>query len=553
MNLKLRYILTPMLVGAITFSCDKKDLEEVNPSLGVESVGNATASLLFSQNFEGSDPLASFHSRETGAAHSLTVVDRPGGGGKTSRFELRPNDPDVKGSRRVETTVVEASEVEKETWYGYDAYFPADGYVDEANDEVITQWHQSDMGSPSASLRTTNGRITMTVRNEQDQKEKIDLGPVTKNKWLNIVVHMVHSHGSDGLTEIWIDGKQVLSRKGGNLFDGALPKWKIGIYKSRWASEATTVDKRVLYFDNVRVGTAGTTLADMTSSTVTAPTVSEPELTPEPTPTAPTTDPQPGTSVTEGAGSVTLIDANADKDLFQLTDGSTVSFSAMGTKKLNFRANFDPATTANVKFELTGAKGHSSTDGAAPFALFGDNGNGNYYYNQILPAGSYTLKATPYSASGAAGTPVQVRFTIVESGSNSIAPSTGSEEKATTSPVTSPTVSNITLIDANADKDLFQLTDGSTVSFSAMGTKKLNFRANFDPATTANVKFELTGAKGHSYTDGAAPFALFGDNGSGNYYYNQILPAGSYTLKATPYSASGAAGTPMQVSFTIKS
>ncbi|PVY36673.1 hypothetical protein, partial [Pontibacter virosus] len=67
MNLKFRYILTPMLVGAIAFSCDKKDLEEVSPSLGIESVGKATASLLFSQNFEGSDPLSSFHSLELGA------------------------------------------------------------------------------------------------------------------------------------------------------------------------------------------------------------------------------------------------------------------------------------------------------------------------------------------------------------------------------------------------------------------------------------------------------------------------------------------------------
>ncbi|PVY35206.1 hypothetical protein C8E01_1372, partial [Pontibacter virosus] len=246
-----------------------------------------------------------------------------------------------------------------------------------------------------------------------------------------------------------------------------------------------------------------------------------------------------------------LIDANSDKDLAQLTDGSTLSFSALGTKKFNFRANFDQSTVANVKFELVGAKGHSSTDKAAPFALFGDDGRGNYYYNQILPTGSYTLKATPYSASGVAGTPVQVRFNIVESGPNSFAPST-SDETATTTPVVNNNAVSLTLIDANSDKDLAQLTDGSTLSFSALGTKKFNFRANFDQSTVANVKFELVGAKGHSSTDKAAPFALFGDDGRGNYYYNQILPTGSYTLKATPYSASGVAGTPVQVSFNIK-
>ncbi|PVY35207.1 hypothetical protein, partial [Pontibacter virosus] len=40
--------------------------QKTSLSLGVESVGKATASLLFSQNFEGSDPLSSFHSLELG-------------------------------------------------------------------------------------------------------------------------------------------------------------------------------------------------------------------------------------------------------------------------------------------------------------------------------------------------------------------------------------------------------------------------------------------------------------------------------------------------------
>jgi hypothetical protein len=541
MNFRLRYILAPALVGALAFSCDKKDIEDINPSLSAEASALATsASMLFDQGFEGSNPLSSFHSIEVGASHSLTVADRPGGGGKSARFELRQNDPDVKGSRRAEVTVIKG-DTQKEMWYAYDAYFPSKDYVDEKDDENITQWHQSGMGSPSASIRVTSGRIIMTVRNHPDQKEKVDLGPATKDKWLSLVVHMVHSSGSDGLTEVWMDGKQVLSRKGGNMYAGGeLPKWKLGIYKSTWDSQKTTTDKRVLFFDNIRVGKAGATLADMTSSTVsTGSVVTEPAPTPVSEITAPvseTTAPSTG-----GATSITLVDAHTEKDVLNVTDGSTLSFSALGTKKLNFRANFDPATVANVKFELTGAASHRYTDGAAPFALFGDDGKGNYYYGQILPTGSYTLKATPYSASGAAGTPVQIRFSIVESGSNSIASST------------TGAVSSITLVDAHTEKDVLNVTDGSTLSFSALGTKKLNFRANFDPATVANVKFELTGAASHSYTDRAAPFALFGDDGKGNYYYGQILPTGSYTLKATPYSASGVAGAPMQISFSIKS
>ncbi|PVY35205.1 hypothetical protein C8E01_1371, partial [Pontibacter virosus] len=92
-----------------------------------------------------------------------------------------------------------------------------------------------------------------------------------------------------------------------------------------------------LYIDNIRVGTSANTLADMTSSTISAPTVSEPELTPEPIPTPPTSEPEVGTDNPQGSTTITLIDANSDKDLAQLTDGSTLSFSALGTKKFNFR------------------------------------------------------------------------------------------------------------------------------------------------------------------------------------------------------------------------
>ncbi|WP_230392244.1 polysaccharide lyase [Pontibacter sp. FD36] len=240
--------------------------EKLETSNGVESTSLTTASLVFSQSFEGSNPLSSFYSLELGAPHSLNIVKRPKGNGKAARFELRQSDPDVKGSRRAEVTVVKGN-LEREMWYAYEVYFPSDGFVDEKDDECITQWHQSGMGSPSASIRTKNGRLRITVRNEQEEKDKVDLGPIKKNKWISIVVHMVHSYDSDGLTEVWIDGKKLLSRKGGNMYnEGGMPKLKLGIYKSDWAKEKTTTDKRVLYFDNIQVGRAGTKLTDMISS-----------------------------------------------------------------------------------------------------------------------------------------------------------------------------------------------------------------------------------------------------------------------------------------------
>jgi hypothetical protein len=55
-----------------------------------------------------------------------------------------------------------------------------------------------------------------------------------------------------------------------------------------------------------------------------------------------------------------------------------------------------------------------------------------------------------------------------------------------------------------------------------------------------SVKFELTGPQKYTFTDNGLPFALFGDDNRGNYYYGIWKPptVGTYTLKATPYTGS---------------
>ncbi len=67
-----------------------------------------------------------------------------------------------------------------------------------------------------------------------------------------------------------------------------------------------------------------------------------------------------------------------------------------------------------------------------------------------------------------------------------------------------------------------------------------------------SVKFELSGKQIKSFTDGAAPFALHGDSGSGNFYYGNWNPPalGTYTLKATP-SAGTTTGAAKTITFTI--
>jgi hypothetical protein len=63
-----------------------------------------------------------------------------------------------------------------------------------------------------------------------------------------------------------------------------------------------------------------------------------------------------------------------------------------------------------------------------------------------------------------------------------------------------------------------------------------------------SVVFNLSGKQVRNFTEGGAPYALFGDN-NGN--YKAWVPAiGCYTLKGTPFTVGGGGGTP-GTAFTI--
>ncbi|RYZ55214.1 MAG: hypothetical protein EOP49_03375, partial [Sphingobacteriales bacterium] len=257
-------------------------------------------------------------------------------------------------------------------------------------------------------------------------KERFDIGTIIKNKWRTYVLHVIHSHGSDGLIEVWEDGKKVITRTGANSYDFNSfdkPKWKLGLYKWDWNGDGTTdTKKRVIFFDNVRLGNEKATYANMVSSgTPSDPgTTPDPEPTPEePKPTEPTPAP-PTTPVPPSSGgaikSFTLIDAATEKDVLVISEGATISLAKYNLIKANIRANLQSADQS-VRFDLTGPQAYSSKDSQLPFALFGDDSNGNYYYGiwKNPVQGKYTLKATPYSgtkATGTAGKTVTLNFTI---------------------------------------------------------------------------------------------------------------------------------------------
>jgi len=188
-----------------------------------------------------------------------------------ARFEFAKSDV-LNYNKYVRAEIRQSSDADQEKWFGFSNYLPGDFVTDQLA-EKIAQWHEVpdwDLGenwrSPPISFGIENGRYYLQVlwaaaavntNDSKDGEKKVDLGPVDKMKWNDWVFHIKFSYKSDGILEIWKNKVKVFSLYGPNSFnDKVYPYFKIGIYKWGWNGWASysPEDKRVLYYDEVRIG-----------------------------------------------------------------------------------------------------------------------------------------------------------------------------------------------------------------------------------------------------------------------------------------------------------
>jgi hypothetical protein len=396
-----RVLSVPLLLATLA-ACQKNVTEpivddgyastELVSTESVIGIGN----IIWQENADGSSFLNTMCSKQTSTSYGMTAsTTQAFSGTRSARFELRDTDPENHGGTRTEISFpVPAT---NNFWYSYALYMPGAQYKDEKYDEVITQWHGGGGLTPAIALRVQSGHIYMRTLDGA----KTDLGVVEKDKWHTYVYHIIHSSGSDGLIEVWKDGQKIVTRKGPSMYaltgDFHLPNWKMGIYKSDWnGTNTTSTNLRVLYFDDIKYGSASATYSEM------LPVSGSGSTTVNDQPTAPI-------SVT----SLNLVNADTEKDVQTISNGSIISLSALKLTKANIRS-VTTGTIANVKFVLSGKQSKTFTDVAAPYALHGDDGKGNYFYGSWDPpaTGTYTLKATPYDSKGVAGVSKTITFTF---------------------------------------------------------------------------------------------------------------------------------------------
>jgi hypothetical protein len=400
-----RRSLAACLLVASLVSCNK-EINDPSTATPNDDALNATVSTRSSGSLLWADNLEGLHyftnvSKQTSTSYGITrTTSQVFQGYKSARFELRSSDNETNGGTRAELSFQPATNLNR--WYSFAIYAPSEQFKWDDEDDCLVQFHQGNGETPALCLRVREDRIYIRILGVWH-----DLGIFEKNKWVPYVMHVKHATGSTGLIELWRNGVKIMNRYGANMYkleddDDHYPSLKLGIYKSAWNGSSTTeTSLRVVYYDDIKIGNEYATYEDM------VPVPNDP-------PPAGSTSTTSGLSITD----FKLVDAATEKDVMSISDGQTISLSELDLYKVNIRAV--PSTDAgSIRFELNGLQTRTYTDNRSPYALHGDNGDGNYYYGNWYPPalGTYTLKATPYTsdnATGSAGAAKTITFTFVK-------------------------------------------------------------------------------------------------------------------------------------------
>lgn len=247
-------------MGLALLTCNEKD--PIEPTTTAKPA--TKANLIYEETFEGSAPFATAYRKEVGDwEYALQFVSSPVyRGTKSARFEVQADQPLISEGKRSEVSIVRGAlgQIPKDVWYSFSAYLPSDGFANDPTLDVISQWYQD--GSP-ARLVVKGDKIILEVGSSIEDKTAMELGTATRDMWHEFVFHFVHAHDTDGLVEVWLNQSKVANYSGGNLYTDVLPKWQVGIYKHAFALGTSAETRRVVYFDNIRVGNSLATYNEM--------------------------------------------------------------------------------------------------------------------------------------------------------------------------------------------------------------------------------------------------------------------------------------------------
>jgi hypothetical protein len=232
-----------------------------------------SSNIIYRETFEGSSVWPGGLGNEWATSYGFQVVSSPvSKGAKAGRFELRDGDADTYARSEVRwpSTI---NGVER--WMSFSVYWPSNGMAPDSKPEIFHQTHQTSKTSPPLSMLIKNNRILAEINGQvfsgtlgTGTSKTIDLGDVPKDQWVRFVFHYRFSYNTDGVWQVWQNGKQVVNYSGKTIYPPAitssLPSFKLGIYKWPWAGTGSSDAKlRIMHVDDVRIGNEKCTYADL--------------------------------------------------------------------------------------------------------------------------------------------------------------------------------------------------------------------------------------------------------------------------------------------------
>jgi hypothetical protein len=188
----------------------------------------------------------------------------------------------------------------KEYWLGISVFLPKDwslNYGSNGSEGPVWQFH--DYAYENSSWRTL---LPLTARHTQDGwqirnntlpgssiNQTIGLGnlkafsttvPYKLGQWNDFVLNVKFSgaqsaNDTNGFIKVWVNGQLVVNQTGQNYFGEQTkgPYFKFGLYMPRWKfpAEWSGPSSRLLYHDELRVGDASSSYAEVSPGSVPVP------------------------------------------------------------------------------------------------------------------------------------------------------------------------------------------------------------------------------------------------------------------------------------------
>ena len=260
-----------ILAGSTSTGSDDTSNDTSTPIDG--TTPSVSSNIIYRETFEGSNVWPGGLGYEWNTSYGFQVVSSPVSKGlKAGRFELRDGDADIYARSEVRWPSTYNG---VERWMSFSVYWPSNGMAPDSKPEIFHQTHQTSKTSPPLSMLIKNNRIFAEINGQvfsgtlgTGTSKTIDLGDVPKDQWVRFVFHYRFSYNTDGVWQIWQNGKQVVNYSGKTIYPPAitssLPSFKLGIYKWPWGGTGSSDAKlRIMHVDDVRIGNEKSTYADL--------------------------------------------------------------------------------------------------------------------------------------------------------------------------------------------------------------------------------------------------------------------------------------------------